>query len=103
MLVIELQEVIIIKYYEDKIEKLKNYKISISNENSEILNSYSNIQKIFPQKKIENNYNDIIMKYQEKGYKKINFPYNSIFKDNPFLINNNNKLTDYYEEKRKKK
>ncbi len=92
-----------IKYYEDKIEKLRDYKETISNENSEILNSYSNIQKIFPQKKIENNYNDIIMKYQEKGYKKINFPYNSIFKDNPFLINNNNKLTDYYEEKRKKR
>ena len=91
-----------IKYYEDKIEKLKNYKISISNENSEILNSYSNIQKLFPQK-FEDNIKDIIIQYQEKGYKKINFPFNNnIFKENPFLINNN-KLTDYYEEKRKKR
>ena len=37
-----------IKIYEEKIEKLENYKAIISNENSQMLNSYSNIQKIFP-------------------------------------------------------
>ena len=90
-----------IKIYEDKIEKLENYKAIISNENSQMLNSYSNIQKIFPSK-VEDNLKDIIIKYEEKGYKKLNYSLkNNIFKENPLLINNN-KITDYYEEKRKK-
>ena len=61
-----------IKIYEDKIEKLENYKAIISNENSQMLNSYSNIQKIFPSK-VEDNLKDIIIKYEEKGYKKLNY------------------------------
>ena len=88
--------------FKKKDELLKKFHNQLIIDNNNFLESYSNVQKMYP-RNTEEKFHELITQYKQKGYKIPDLSIKrNLFTPNPLLLDKN-KLNNYYSFYKKKK
>ena len=88
--------------FKKKDELLKKFHNQLIIDNNNFLESYSNVQKMYP-RNTEEKFHELITQYKQKGYKIPDLSIKrNLFTPNPLLLDKN-KLNNYYSFYKKRK